>query len=62
LDAYKDKISSLAIIPSSGGVFEVSLDGRKVFSKKETGRFPEFDELAPHLEGTGKKRKVKAAR
>lgn len=30
---------------SSGGVFEVTIDGRLVFSKKATGRFPEPDEI-----------------
>lgn len=33
------------IIPSSGGVFEVSLDDKLVFSKKELGRFPNEDEV-----------------
>lgn len=31
--------------PSSGGVFEVTLDGDLLFSKKETGRFPEREEI-----------------
>lgn len=30
---------------SSGGVFEVLRDGQLVFSKKGTGRFPEWDEI-----------------
>ncbi len=33
------------LIPSSGGVFEVKLDGELLFSKKETGRFPDQDEI-----------------
>ena len=33
------------LIPSSGGVFEVTLDGELLFSKKETGRFPEQGEV-----------------
>jgi selenoprotein W-related protein len=28
----------IALVPSSGGVFEVTLDGTTVFSKKQTGR------------------------
>jgi selenoprotein W-related protein len=31
------------LIPSTGGVFEVSLNGRKVYSKLDTGKFPEPD-------------------
>ena len=30
---------------SSGGIFEVVLDGRTLFSKHETGRFPEPGEV-----------------
>ena len=33
------------LIPSSGGVFEIKLDGELFFSKKETGRFPDQDEI-----------------
>jgi selenoprotein W-related protein len=29
------------IVPSRGGVFEVDVDGRRVFSKKEMGRHAE---------------------
>ena len=39
------KVQSLELVPGSGGIFEVSRDGEKVFSKKETGRFPEWDEI-----------------
>ena len=28
------------LVPSSGGVFEVFVDGQRVFSKKSLGRFP----------------------
>lgn len=36
--------------PSSGGVFEVSVGDRTVFSKKALGRFPEPGEVE-HLMG-----------
>jgi len=29
----------------SGGVFEITVDGTKVFSKKALGRFPEAGEI-----------------
>lgn len=38
------------MVPSSGGVFEVTLDGQLLFSKKETGRFPEREEVDQALE------------
>jgi selT/selW/selH-like putative selenoprotein len=31
---------------SSGGVFEIRVDGRLTYSKKATGRFPTNDEIA----------------
>ena len=33
------------LIAGSGGVFEVSVDGKKVFSKKALGRFPAEGEI-----------------
>ena len=30
---------------SKGGAFEVSIDGKKVFSKLELGRFPAYREI-----------------
>jgi selenoprotein W-related protein len=33
------------LIGGSGGVFEISVDGRKVFSKKALGRFPTEGEV-----------------
>jgi selenoprotein W-related protein len=33
------------IVPSSGGVFEVEVDGRLVYSKKATGRHADHEEV-----------------
>lgn len=35
----------------SGGVFDVVVDGKLVFSKGETGRFPEPGEVAGRIGG-----------
>jgi selT/selW/selH-like putative selenoprotein len=32
-------------VPGVGGVFEITVDGRLVFSKKQTGRFPTDEEV-----------------
>lgn len=32
-------------IPGSGGIFDVAVDGREIFSKARTGRFPEAAEI-----------------
>ena len=37
--------ADVALVKSSGGVFEVTVDNRLVFSKKALGRFPEPGEL-----------------
>ncbi len=38
------------LIPGSGGVFEVMVDGDLVYSKKATGRHAEYEsDIAPHL-------------
>ncbi|MCL6517187.1 MAG: Rdx family protein [Alicyclobacillus sp.] len=42
---YFPRISELSLVPSSGGVFEVTVGGRLVFSKKALERFPEEGEL-----------------
>jgi selT/selW/selH-like putative selenoprotein len=34
---------------SSGGVFEISVDGRLAYSKKATGRFPTDEEMQAAL-------------
>ena len=34
------------LLASSGGVFEVVVDGKLIYSKKNLGRFPEEGEVA----------------
>ena len=36
--------------PSSGGVFEVTLKGSLIFSKKQLGRFPNDGEIVNFIE------------
>ncbi|MBW6519563.1 MAG: Rdx family protein [Desulfoarculaceae bacterium] len=38
--------AEVELIPSSGGVFEVTVNGKTIFSKKELARFPEAGEIA----------------
>lgn len=33
------------LVPGSGGEFEITADGKLVYSKKQTGRFPEHEEV-----------------
>lgn len=46
LEEFEHGIESLEMIPSSGGVFEVTVDDDLVYSKAETGRHPEYEEVA----------------
>ena len=41
LEKYKQKLGSLTLVPSDGGCFELKLDGELVYSKLETGEFPD---------------------
>jgi selenoprotein W-related protein len=38
------------LVPSSGGRFEVSLDGELLYSKLKVGRFPDTDEVRKLLQ------------
>lgn len=37
--------ATVDLVKSSGGVFEITVDGKPGFSKKNSGRFPEDREL-----------------
>ena len=43
------KVNKLILIPSSGGVFEVAVNGETIFSKKELDRFPEENEVEDNI-------------
>jgi selT/selW/selH-like putative selenoprotein len=36
---------AIELVKSGGGAFEVTVDGRKVFSKLGLGRFPAYQEI-----------------
>jgi selenoprotein W-related protein len=40
LDQYKNRVAELSLTPSSGGAFEITVDGELIYSKLETGAFP----------------------
>jgi selenoprotein W-related protein len=45
LTTFENAIGEVALIPGTGGIFEVRLDGETIFSRKQQGRFPESKEL-----------------
>lgn len=47
--AYKQRISRVALAPSSGGVFEVRVNGRVFHSKAATGEFPDEEAIVAEI-------------
>ena len=47
---FNRNIKKMELIPASGGVFEVTVDGIKIYSKDETGVFPDTDEIIKTIE------------
>jgi selenoprotein W-related protein len=40
----------MELIPASGGVFEITVNGEKIYSKNETGVFPSSDSIIDMLD------------
>lgn len=45
LATFGEDIGGVALVPSDGGTFEVRAGGALVWSRAETGRFPDIKEL-----------------
>lgn len=45
LTTFESDIGKVGLVPGTGGIFEIRLDGELLFSRKEHGRFPESKEL-----------------
>ena len=42
LTTFPDEIGEVALVPGKGGIFDVSVDGERVFSRVEARAFPEL--------------------
>ena len=51
LKSFELQLDSLELIPSKGGVFEVSLNDELIFSKKALGRHAHPGEVREAVEG-----------
>jgi selenoprotein W-related protein len=40
----------MELIPRSGGIFEVTVNGEKIYSKNETGLFPKAHEVIEKMQ------------
>jgi selenoprotein W-related protein len=49
MDTFGERFAALKLVPADEGRFEVSLDGELIYSKLETGDFPENKEILDHL-------------
>jgi selenoprotein W-related protein len=56
LTTYKQQISDLKLIPGGGGCFELSVNGDLIYSKLNTGKFPDEQWV---LEAVGSRLKKK---
>ncbi len=45
LMTFGEEIGELVLIPGTGGIFEVRVNGDVLFNKKQQGRYPEAKEL-----------------
>ena len=49
LNEFKNDINKLELVPGTGGIFVVSLNGEIIFSNKDLGRFPYEGEILSTL-------------
>jgi selenoprotein W-related protein len=45
LTTFADELGEVALVPGTGGIFEVRLDGERLWNKKQAGRYPEPKEI-----------------
>jgi selenoprotein W-related protein len=45
LTTFPEELGEVALVPGTGGIFEVHLEGERLWSRKERGRFPEAREI-----------------
>ncbi len=45
LTTFEQELREVALVPGSGGIFEVRVEGTTVWSRKERERFPDMKEL-----------------
>ena len=45
LTTFPEEIGEVAMLPGTGGVFEIRVNDELIWSRKEQGRFPDIKEL-----------------
>ena len=49
MEALGDRVKDFKLTPGRGGSFELTVDGKPVYSKLQTGQFPNDEELAEQV-------------
>ena len=49
LNEFKNEIKEVSLMPGMGGVYEISFEDKIIHSKKETGEYPENDDIISAL-------------
>jgi selenoprotein W-related protein len=49
LGAFKQQLDGLTLVPADGGRFEIVVDGEAIYSKLQTGTFPDEDAIVATL-------------
>lgn len=47
---FRARVENINLVTSSGGAFEVSVNGQQIYSKLETGQFPTHEEIINKME------------
>jgi len=47
LERWQNTIRSVEVVPGTGGIFDVHVNGERVFTKSMIGRYPEPGDVVP---------------
>lgn len=53
LTHFKQDVSEMVLVPAGGGKFEIFVDDDQIWSKLDTGKFPEPREIIQAIESHG---------
>ncbi|MBJ7275449.1 SelT/SelW/SelH family protein [Marinobacter salarius] len=45
LSTFEEELSELTLVPGTGGIFEIHVNGKRIWSRKEQQGFPDIREL-----------------
>jgi selenoprotein W-related protein len=45
LTTFEHEVGEVALVPGTGGIFDVRVEGEVIFSRQQAGRFPEAKEV-----------------